>query len=127
MRFQPCVNYVVAAYLAIAPLQSFADVKDLQAASQALCDKLRECTLQNMQQAENITPEIRQMAEAMVSGMCAQFVTAEQIKPYPDLVEPATACLQSAAALSCSDFEQNPQTPACQAFEQKAAKYGVVN
>ncbi|NND66568.1 MAG: hypothetical protein HKN19_03175 [Halioglobus sp.] len=102
-----------------------AQAEKMTEASLALCEKVKECALQQLQQ-ENFTPEMRQMMEPMLSGMC-QAVRA-QITEVPTghpLYAPALACMESMAQLSCAQLQgkDDTKTPECEEYRRQAEKY----
>ena len=95
------------------------------AASDRLCQKQKACVMQQTA-GEQMEPQMRQMMEQMVDGMCASlrqgFVSAGEYN-HP-LHGAATACMDSLAQLSCSMLENGEvETPACQEYERQAAAY----
>lgn len=93
-------------------------------ASQRLCDKMKTCIYQQMDVEENVTPQMKQMVENMVVGMCTNMMDTSSILGKQDLVEPAVACLDSMSQKSCSELENNTETPECVEFEKLTGQYG---
>ena len=94
-------------------------------ASLALCEKVKGCALEQLAQ-EEMAPEMRQMMEPMLNGMC-QAVRA-QITEVPSghpLYGPALACMESMTNLSCADLQSGEEisTPACEEYRAQAEKY----
>lgn len=97
--------------------------QDFEQASKSACEKLKSCAMAEMVQEEGITPEMRKMIQGMVDGLCENIMSFEQIEPFDDLYQPATACMNSMAALSCSQIEDDVKTNECDEFEAIAKKY----
>ncbi len=101
-----------------------ASIEDLQEASMALCEKVKQCTFEQMQAKEGIPPEMRSMVEGMLNTMCKDFIKFDEVDRDHELVEPALACMESMSALSCEQLqEDNMATPACEAYERAAKAY----
>lgn len=96
----------------------------LEVASDKLCQKVKQCTFEQMQREQGITPQMRTMVEGMLSSMCENLMEFNEADTYHELVEPATACMDSMSALSCEDIEENDmQTAECEEYEALAKKY----
>lgn len=94
-------------------------------ATLVLCEKIKTCALEQIAQ-EDFTPEMRQMMEPMLNGMCARV--QNQVTDVPTghpLYGPALACMKSMEELSCADLRDGDtvKTPACEAYEKEAEKY----
>lgn len=101
-----------------------ATVEALQDASMELCEKVKQCTFEQMQAQEGIAPEMRSMVEGMLNTMCKDFIKFDEVDRDHELVEPALACMKSMSALSCDQLqEDNMATPACEAYERAAKAY----
>ena len=115
--------YLTIIYGAILSFSTTAD--EYSDATLALCEKVKSCALEQMGQQE-ITPEIRQMMQPMLDNMCSQMaVEIEEVASGHAMYKPALACMQSMAAISCSDMQSQdgPQTAACKEYEALAEKY----
>lgn len=89
-----------------------------------LCEKMKVCTLQEMQRKNNLKPEMRQMIEETVNRMCDSMLDVSRIQGHTRLVEPALACVNSMLEKSCDALKSaNMQTPACQEYEEVTADY----
>jgi hypothetical protein len=94
-------------------------------ATLVLCEKIKTCALAQIAQ-QDFTPEMRQMMEPMLNGMCARVQS--QITDVPtghSLYGPALSCMKSMEALSCADLRDGDQlkTPECEAYEEASKKY----
>ncbi len=110
--------------LALSPL-TFAE--PMAEASQALCEKVKACSMAEIDKAD-MTPEMRQMMEPMLENMCANMrAGVEEVPEDHALYKPALACMQGMAALSCEEIRtmENSEPPACEEYRRKAeATYG---
>jgi len=102
-----------------------AQAEEMTEASLALCEKVKGCALEQLAE-ENMAPEMRQMMEPMLNGMC-QAVRA-QITDVPTghpLYKPALGCMQSMSSLSCADLQggEEVKTPECEEYRAKAEQY----
>ncbi|MFC3096054.1 hypothetical protein DRW07_05905 [Alteromonas sediminis] len=99
----------------------------LKDASNKLCEKVKECTFQEMAKEQGLPPEMKAMVEGVLVKMCTKFTpdTIEQSMGNAKLTDLATECVESLAALSCNDFKEpeNSATPACKKLEREAEKY----
>ncbi len=97
----------------------------LDEASQAFCQHMKQCTLKTMD-AENIDPNMRQMVDSMVKGMCKKmtqrFELAEE-QGYEDIREGAAACMRSMTEQDCDALEAGNSTPACREYEAMVEQY----
>lgn len=122
MLLRVCI-VVLASLGVVLPVQA----EKMTEASLALCEKVKGCALEQLQQ-EEFTPEMRQMMEPMLNGMC-QAVRA-QITEVPTghpLYAPALACMESMAQLSCAALQggDDIKTAACEEYRRQAEKYDV--
>ena len=107
---------ILAAGLVLAtPLQAdeFAD------AAMGLCEKVKSCAMQQMAM-EDLTPEVRQMMEPMLEGMCASMqARIGEVPTGHPYYEPSLACMRSLESLSCENMEDpnSMQTPACEKYQ----------
>lgn len=94
-------------------------------ASLALCEKVKECALQQLAQ-ENFTPEMRQMMEPMLNGMCqAARAQIPEVPTGHPLYAPALACMESMSALSCAELQggDDIKTVECEEYRRQAEKF----
>ena len=121
---RPLIMPLTAVLLA-APTVATAD--SLESAANDLCEKVKSCTLAEMNQQE-LTPELKAMMEPMLENMCVAM--REGIREVPvehELHAPAIACLRSMANLSCADFQDDTKvdTAECRKYRDMAEKlYG---
>ncbi|MBT0587349.1 hypothetical protein [Alteromonas oceanisediminis] len=104
-------------------LSAGATAQSFEQATVAVCDKMKTCALKQMGQEEDLTPQMRQMIEGMIAGMCDNVMDFSQIETHAELHKPAAACLQSMAALSCEELEEDVSTTECEAYEDVAEDY----
>lgn len=116
--------FAIAVLLAFSKSSLASDADDFKAASKAVCEKMKQCALAQMDMSD-MTPEMRQMSNSMVSNMCIGVLEFSQIEPYQALYEPAAACLQSMSILSCNELIESGDvvTPACTEYEKLAQSY----
>lgn len=113
----------VAVLLCLAlPVQA----EKLAEAGLALCEKVKECALQQLAQ-EDFTPEMRQMMEPMLNDMCqAARAQIPAVSSEHSLYAPTLACMQSMSALSCAQLQggKDITTPECEEYRRQAEKSG---
>ncbi|MEP1471898.1 MAG: hypothetical protein ABJK20_10200 [Halieaceae bacterium] len=110
----------IAMVLLLAPL-SPAVGDDIGDAALALCEKVKACSMAQIDQ-EDLTPELRQMMEPMLENMCTNMQARVQEVPVGhELYQPSVACMRSMEALSCEAMMDSEQfaTPECKDYEQK--------
>lgn len=99
-----------------------AQAASLEDSYQLMCNKLKSCALKSVNESD-LSPDMRNMILQSMEGACIslqqQFSGVVQAHP---LYEPANACLQSMAALSCDEIENQDEqpTPACARYEKMA-------
>ena len=109
---------------AIFSVSTFAD--EYSDASLGLCEKIKSCAMAQMGSQE-ITPEIRQMMQPMLDGMCGKMlVNMPEVAQSHAMFKPAVACMKSLEALSCEQMQEtsDANTAACKEYEELAEKYG---
>jgi hypothetical protein len=94
---------------------------ELLDASQALCEKVKACALEQMAQ-ENFSAQERQQAQPALDDMCRSVKeqVAEVLTGHPQYAN-ALACMHSMLGLSCAQMQDEAQmaTPACVAYEKQ--------
>ncbi|WP_100656951.1 hypothetical protein [Alteromonas flava] len=95
----------------------------LHQASKAACEKFKACALQEMAGSPDITPQMKQMLEGMIAGVCDSLMDYSDIKGQHELYQPAADCLNSMAQLSCEQLNDDITTPACAEYERRAEQY----
>ncbi|MDN2567529.1 hypothetical protein N1F89_15000 [Aquibium sp. A9E412] len=98
----------------------------LSEASQAMCAQAKSCALQEMEGAEGMSEAVKAQITQGLDSMCvAMEENFAAVAQYHELYDPAVACLNSMAALSCAELEAMDAngTPACQEYERLAEKY----
>lgn len=96
---------------------------DFETASTAACEKFKSCAMAEMAGQEGITPQMKQMLEGMIAGVCDNMMNMGQVEQFNDLREPATACMNSMARLSCKQLDGDVETDECKTFEKLAKQY----
>lgn len=115
-----------AVLVAAAVSANAATADDLGAAATSLCEKVKTCALQQMNQ-QQMTPQMRQMIEPSLESMCASMNgQMAEVPQGHELYKPAVACMRSMAQQSCSDIMNAAQnmTPACKDYENKVRNMG---
>ncbi|MFS1704698.1 hypothetical protein FJ444_04285 [Aestuariibacter sp. GS-14] len=103
---------------------ALAGVNELNQAATQLCSKVKVCIQQEVAGNGDIPASMKVMVDNMVSQMCQQFVSIAEFNEYHELVEPATACLESMAVQNCATLmESEQETPACAEYQKIADKY----
>ncbi len=97
----------------------------LQPALQKLCKKTQRCAIEQMR--ATLPPEMVKMAEAMAGAqLCQGF--AQTYEPAltgenKQLLHAAEDCINSMNALICEALLNEPNTAACQKYEQMLEQY----
>ena len=123
MNKQRYVAFWLTAWLLGAASCVHAD--DLESASNALCEKVKACSMAQVDEAD-LTPEVRQMMEPMLENMCAAMKSnIREVPEGHELHDPAVACMRSMAELSCEQMqsEEQAQTAACRKYEELVKSY----
>ena len=111
---------LAAALLTTAALPASAN--ELAESATQLCDKIKQCTIAQMGEAD-LTPAMRQRIEPMINSMCYSMRAGiEEVPTNHELYQPAVACMKSMASLSCDDFQDanRVQTPECKDYQEQA-------
>lgn len=112
-------------YIAVLGLLSFnATAGDMEAKSQQFCEKIRTCTLAEME-SQDIPPEMESMLKPLIDGMCTKMLEEMKAEETPKALEDdAMACMDSMNALSCSALMNGEaDTKACSDFQKKAEQH----
>lgn len=102
-----------------------AQAEKMTEASLALCEKVKECALQQLAQ-EDFTPEMRQMIEPMLNDMCqAARAQIPEVPTGHPLYAPALACMESMSVLTCAQLQggEDIRTTECEAYRKQAEKF----
>lgn len=98
-----------------------AGADELLDTSQALCDKVKACAVEQMVK-ENVSPEERLAAQPALDQMCREVKqqVAEVLTGHPKYAN-ALACMRSMLGLSCAQMQDETQmaTPECRAYERQ--------
>ena len=88
-------------------------------AALGLCEKIKSCAVAQMDQ-QALTPEIRQMMQPMLDGMCDRMLKQiPEVAKEHALYKPSLACMKSLEASDCDSMQQTQdETPACREFEK---------
>lgn len=98
---------------------------DILDAVQALCEKVKACSMAQINEAD-MTPELRQMMEPMLENMCATMrAGVEEVPRGHPLYAQSVDCMRSMAALSCEDFQDEKKfaTPSCKEYQETVQSY----
>lgn len=114
----------LATVLLGASFAATADVAALNDAANKLCEKSKMCLQQEMAASEDLPPGMAAMVSGMIEELCNQYISIASVGEHHEIIEPATACLNSMASKSCDDLmNSDEETPACQRYEKIAEKY----
>ena len=115
------LNTKIAAAALAACLSGAAGADDLVSASNDMCEKVKACALAEVAESD-MTPEMRQMMEPMLAGMCDQMRQGvNEVPTNHQLYQPAVACMRSMAGLSCAEFRGGEvETPECLKYRELA-------
>ncbi len=118
-----CVRMTVLYLVAAVPAIHANEMAD---AAESLCEKVKSCALAQMAE-QDLSPEMRQMMQPTLDGMCAQVRgKVGDVPTGHPLYKPAVACLDSMNALSCEEMHssEGALTPACEEYEELARAAG---
>jgi len=110
-------------------LGAHAWAEDLTEVTQALCDTVKSCALEQVAQ-EDLTDEMREMMVPMLENMCTTMRNEVQDVPTGhELYQPAVACVRSLVSLSCEQLQDadREQTPQCVEYDRLAQEYANKN
>ena len=113
---------VTLAIFAVLPVQA----EDIGDVAEDLCETIKSCAMESIAK-EDLTPEMRQMMEPMLTNMCDGMRARVGVVPQGHgLQAPAIACMRSMQSLSCDAFRNGEQieTPECAAYEKAAGTAG---
>lgn len=101
---------------------------DLKEDTLALCDKIKSCVLEQVDQ-ETLPPQVKEMMNGLFLEQCEQIVkTYERDLNDAGLEDKAHACLTSLQEQSCSALlsgQDSVKTPQCEDFEAAADAAGI--
>lgn len=103
---------------------AYAQADELTDATQALCDSVKSCALEQVAQ-EDLTEEMREMMGPMLDNMCADMRSQVQSVPADHkLYQPAVGCMRSMVSLTCEQMQdpQSAKTPECLEYEELAGQ-----
>lgn len=109
----------VVALSALVAVPARAD--DMVNASLQLCEKVKACAVERMNQ-EEMTPEVRQMMQPALDNMCVKLQQGMGAAPsgHPAYA-PAVTCMRSMMSLSCEQLMAgDSKTAECAAYEKVA-------
>jgi hypothetical protein len=114
-----------AVYLVSILFAATAVADSLEQAADDLCEHVKACAMAQISQ-EDMTPEVRQMMEPMLSNMCVSM--RGQIETVPTghaLYQPAVECMRSMEAISCDQMADGDSmhTDTCKEYEDLAKSY----
>ena len=118
------MKYTTLAIIALSlqALQQPAVADELEDVSLQLCEKVKSCALAQMQE-QDLTPEMREMMQPMLEGMCANMQgKVDDVPRDHRLYKPALECMRSMANLSCEEMQNADQvrTPECEEYDRLA-------
>jgi hypothetical protein len=103
---------------------ALADLAALNNAATKLCEKSKVCLQQEMAANEDLPPGMAAMLDSMMGELCKQYMSIATVGEHHEIIEPATACLNSMADKSCDDLLNGEETTAaCQRYERVAETY----
>lgn len=86
-----------------------------------MCQKMTDCTLQQMKSNTAMNDQQKQMVMQMVAGMCERVQnewSLQDAESYPGLAEKGSACMDSMTSLDCAVLMNNPKTAECEEYEK---------
>lgn len=119
------IKIMAASFLAVLLTSVAAHADDLGDEVTTLCEKMKQCTLDSMAEAE-MAPEMKMMITQQLDMACvglqARFGAAAQAH---SLYQPALACVKSMQAMSCQEIEESDDsiTPECDRYQELAEGY----
>jgi hypothetical protein len=109
-------------------ISGYARADELTDATQALCDSVKSCALEQVAQ-QGLTEEMQETMGPMLDNMCADMRSQIQSVPADHaLYKPAVGCLRSMVSLDCQQMQDQEavKTPECAEYEQLAREAGAV-
>lgn len=95
-------------------------------AQQSLCDKIKSCALEQMEGEQDMDEPTRTMIMNSLGNMCVGMNQGFSVATRAhELYEPATACMNSMAQLSCEALmdDRDEKSQECAAFREQAREY----
>lgn len=117
-------QYMIAISTSLFLSSTPAHANDFESELNTFCEKATSCAIAEMERS--LPPELREMAMGMVAGVCDGIKQSYQSvfqSEYSDLVDAATACMQSMNKLNCKQLEEGSGTAECKEFEELSEKY----
>ncbi|RDV24466.1 hypothetical protein DXV75_13655 [Alteromonas aestuariivivens] len=117
---------VIVAGLLQAGSAASSELDEFESAYNGLCQKIKQCAFEHMQEEQGVSQEMRSMVDGMLSAMCENMMkfTESDVEQYQELARPAASCMNSMTELPCSKLlEDRAVTAECKAFEAEAEKY----
>ena len=101
---------------------------DLTTASLDLCEKVKSCAVAKIAE-KDLTPEMQQMMQPMLDGMCANMQSRfVEVPTGHPMYKPALACMRSMEEkLTCENMQdpEEMKTPECEEYEKLAQEAGT--
>lgn len=97
---------------------SYGHANEFADAVDKMCEKMKSCALQQLEQKKGVDPQMKAMVTQMTDQMCASM--RQQYNPGAEthpLYEPALRCMQSMAEMDCAMLEKSSKTKACEEME----------
>ena len=103
---------------------ALADLAALNDAAKKLCKKSKVCLQQEMAAEDDLPPGMAAMLNNMMGELCKQYMSIATVGENHEIIEPATACLNSMADKSCDELLNGEETTAaCRRYESVAENY----
>ena len=103
---------------------ALADLAALNDAAKKLCKKSKVCLQQEMAAEDDLPPGMAAMLDNMMGELCKQYMSIATVGENHEIIEPATACLNSMADKSCDELLNGEETTAaCRRYESVAENY----
>ena len=92
-------------------------------ALKSMCKNIQQCSMQQISNMPNVTPEMKEMMAATFEKSCASIQDSytAKIKSYPDNYKDALACIKSMAEADCEILlDESKKSKACAELEAKS-------
>lgn len=123
------MKILVVAFLLMGAMSVFSESANsarFYAASDALCNKMKQCALDEMGNMEGMPENMVAMIEQTLGEVCKSIRASYQgVNTYPELYDHAAACMESMTKLSCgvvTDMDDT-KTKECQEYQEALKKY----
>ncbi|MCV2884981.1 hypothetical protein OE749_09760 [Aestuariibacter sp. AA17] len=114
-------NTLLRHVIILAILSSFTVFADeLTHATQKMCQKVRACSLAHAERQHFSSPDMKQFVESAIEGVCDMMTSQTRLAKQHGLYHEAVACLNETLNMTCEQFEEGIDGPACTQLQQKA-------